>query len=273
MNPNSKTLFTLVVITFMLVQHFPTAVQSKTQKVQTDAVPATTVPAIPVPAIPVPAIPVPATPVPATPVPATGGLLSGSLINLNLNLCVFKAVGQFKTYCAEDYLNLVDLKAYLDNVFPTCFPQGIIIGDLLGLHVHLNVLDAIHVFLGLNGDAGVLTASLTNPANCSGGIFAREILVLTINLGLDVFNPYWCSSTIPLAQLIIKEGPCSGLTVAQVLALANAIISGKPCPAGITIDVILDILVKINLNFRAALINNLYLAIPKLLAVNLNLAC
>jgi len=250
-------MFTLVVITFMLVQHFPTAVQSKTQKVQTDAVPATD-------------------PVPATnPVPATGGLLSGSgsLINLNLNLCVFKAVGQFKTYCAEDYLTLVDLKAYLDNVFPTCFPQGIIIGDLLGLHVHLSVLDAVHVFLGLNGGAGVLTASLTNPANCSGGIFAREILVLTINLGLDVFNPYWCSSTIPLAQLIIKDGPCSGLTVAQVLALANAIIAGKPCPPGITIDVILDILVKINLNFRAALINNLYLAIPKLLAVNLNLAC
>jgi len=255
MNPNSKTLFTLVVITFMLVQHFPMAVQSKTQKVQTDAVPATNA-------------------VPATdPVPATGGLLSGSLINLNLNLCLFKAVGQFKTYCAEDYLNLVDLKAYLGNVFPTCFPNGIIIGDLLGLHVHLSVLDSINVFLGLNGGPGLLTVSLTNPANCSGGIFAREILVLTINLGLDVFNPYWCSSTIPLAQLIIKEGPCAGLTVAQVLALANSIIAGKPCPPGVTIDVILDVLTKINLNFRAALINNLYLSIPKLLAVNLNLAC
>jgi hypothetical protein len=198
---------------------------------------------------------------------------SGSLIDLNLNLCLFKDVGNFKTFCADDFLNLVDLKAYLSSVFGDCFPDGIVIGNVLGLHVKLTVLDAINVFLNLNGPAGLLTVSATNPADCSGGKLAREILVLTINLGLDVFNPYWCVSSCPLAQLVIKDGPCAGLSVGQVLVLANLVISGGPCPPGITLDVLVDLLVNINLNFRAALVNNLHLAIPKLLAVNLNLSC
>jgi hypothetical protein len=245
MNKNNKSLFTMVVLTFLLVQHFP-ATHSKSSGLTDPLAPVT-------------------------------GLISTSndpLIKVDLNLCLIKSVGQFKTYCGEDYLEIVDLKAYLGSVFPNCFPNGIVIGNLLnGLHVHLTVLDAVHVFLGLNGGAGVLTASLTNPANCSGGIFAREILVLTINLGLDAFNPSWCISQVPLAQLVIKEGPCAGLTIAQVLALANSVIAGGPCPPGLTIDVLVDVLVKINLNFRAALVNHLYLAVPKLIAINANLAC
>jgi len=208
-----------------------------------------------------------------------GGILggstgsSGSLIQLDVNLCLIKAVGQFKTYCAEDYLGLADLKAHLTTEFPNCFPNGILIGNILGLNVKLTVLDAVQVFLGLNGPAGVLTVSVTNPTECSGGALAREIVVLTINLALDASNPYWCISPVPLAQLILKEGPCAGLSVGQVLALANSIIAGSPCPPDLTLDVLVDILVKINANFRASLVNNLYLAIPKLLAVNLNLAC
>jgi len=207
--------------------------------------------------------------------PVTGLIPTSNdpLIKVDLNLCLVKTVGQFKTYCAEDYLTVLDLKAYLGSVFPNCFPNGIIIGNALGLHVHLTLLEAVNVFLGLNGASGVLTASLTNPANCSGGIFAKEILTLSINLQLDAFNPYWCISSVPLAQLVIKEGPCAGLTLSQVLALANSVISGGPCPPGLTIDVLVDVLVKINLNFRAALVNNLYLAVPKLIAINANLAC
>jgi len=208
-----------------------------------------------------------------------GGVLSSTtsssdpLVKLDLNLCLIKSVGQFKTFCADDFRELVDLKAYLNVNFPTCFPNGVVIGNLLGLHVHLTLIDAVNVFLGLNGGAGILTASLTNPANCTGGIFAREILVLTINLAIDACNPSWCASSIPLAQLIVKEGPCAGLTLSQVLSLCNSIIAGGPCPSGITIDVLVDLLVKINLNFRAGLVNNLNLCIPKLIALNVNLDC
>jgi len=203
------------------------------------------------------------------------GLLGGdgSLLNLNLNLCLFKAVGQFKTYCADDFLNIVDLKAYLNLHLNDCFPEGIVIGNLLGLHVKLTVLDAIDACLNLNGPAGLLDVSVTNPTTCPGGSLAREILVLTLNLALDAFNPYWCVSPVPLAQLVIKDGPCASLSVGQILALANSVIAGAPCPDGLTLDILVDVLAKINLNFRAALVNNLYLAIPKLLAVNLNLAC
>jgi len=244
MKRNSQMVFTMAVLTFLLVQHFPTPVHPAPQT-QTGGI--------------------------------LGGILggstSGSLIQLNVDLCVFKTVGQFKSYCADDYLTLVDLQAYLTSVFPTCFPNGIVIGNILGLHVKLTVLDAVHVFLGLNTSAGVLTVSATDPTDCSGGSLAREIVVLTINLALDGFNPYWCVSPVPLCQLLITDGPCAGLSAGQVLALANSVIAGAPCPPGLTLDVLVDILVKININFRAALVNNLYLAIPKLIAVNLNLAC
>jgi len=242
MKRNSRMAFTMAVLTFLLVQHFPTPVQSAPQTGGLGGI-------------------------------LGGGGDSGSLIQLNVDLCLFKTVGQFKSYPAQDYLAVVDLQAYLSSVFPTCFPNGIIIGNILGLHVKLTVLDAVKVFLALNGPAGLLTVSVTDPSDCSGGSLAREILVLTINLALDAFNPYWCVSPVPLSQLILKEGPCAGLSVGQILALANSIISGSPCPPGLTIDVLVDILVKINVNFRAALVNNLYLAIPKLIAVNLNLAC
>jgi len=239
MKQNSRILFTLVVLTFMLVQHFPTPVHSTT----------------------------------TTPAPILSRGSGSSLVDLNVDLCLFKRVGQFKTYCGDDYLTIVDLKAYLSTIFPQCFPHGIHLGNLLGLHVDLTVLDAVDVFLALNGTAGVLTVSATNPADCSGGILAREIVVLTLNLAIDAFNPVWCLSNVPLAELIVKEGPCAGLSVGQILALANSLLAGGPCPPGLSLDILVDVLVKINLNFRAALVNNLYLAIPKLIAVNVDLAC
>jgi hypothetical protein len=241
MKSNNKVMFTLVVVLSLMAQQISPALAKSQAKQGT----------------------------------VLGGLLGGggSLLNVDLNLCLFKAVGQFKTYCAEDYLNVVDLKAYLNASFDQCFPDGIIIGNLLGLHVKLTLLEAINVCLNLGGPASLLTVTVTNPATCPGGALAREILVLSINLALDAFNPYWCVSAVPLAQLVLKDGPCAGLSVGQVLALANSIIAGGPCPDGLTLDVLVDVLVKINLNFRAALVNNLYLAIPKLLAVNLNLAC
>jgi hypothetical protein len=234
MKQNSKMMFTMAVLTFLMLQHLPKGAQA------TEA----------------------------------GGILGGgSLVDLNLNLCLFRTVGQFKTYCAEDYLNILDLKAYLTNIFPNCFPNGIILGNPLGLHVDLTVLEAVNVFLALNGTAGVLTVSATNPADCAGGVLAREILVLTINLAIDAFNPYWCLSSLPLAELVLSQGPCSGLSVAQVLALAHSVLSGGPCPPGLSLDILVNVLVQINVNFRAGLINHLYLAIPKLIAVNVNLAC
>jgi hypothetical protein len=269
---------------------------------------------------------------------------SDPLVKVDLNLCLINSVGQFKTFCAEDYLTVADLKAYLNASFPDCFPNGIFIGNPLALNVHLNALDLVDVYLNLNGAASLLTSApssaiiernvnywgndITSKDNAtsieecivwantvegakfvtydrrsnqcwaknsdagraddtgadsaklasgvsgvSGGILAREILVLTINLALDAFNPSWCASSIPLAQLVVKTGPCAGLTVSQVLALANSIIAGGPCPDGLTLDLLVDVLVNINLNFRAALVNQLYLTIPKLIAVNVNLAC
>jgi len=243
MKSNSKAFITLAMIMCVMIQQFsPVLAKSQTQS----------------------------TGILGTGLTVGGG---GSLIDLDVNLCLFKAVGQFKTFTADDFLNVVDLKAYVSANLDQIFPNGIVIGNLLGLHVKLTVLEAINVLLNLGGPAGLLTVSVTNPTNCSGGILAREILTLTINLGLDVFNPYWCVSPVPLAQLVLKEGPCAGLSVGQILALANSIIAGGPCPEGLTLDILVDVLVKINLNFRAALVNNLYLAIPKLLAVNLNLAC
>jgi len=75
------------------------------------------------------------------------GTSSDPLLKLDLNLCLIKSVGQFKTFCAEDFLSLADLKAYLTASFPSCFPNGIFLGNPLGVNVHLTALDLVDVYL------------------------------------------------------------------------------------------------------------------------------
>jgi hypothetical protein len=114
---------------------------------------------------------------------------------------------------------------------------------------------AIMNFLPQGGTAGKLTSNATNPAISSAGVLAGQVLALQLNV--DFSN----KGVLPagLANLKVAYGPAAGLTVAQVLSSANAILGGDALPSGFTYSGVVDILDSINKAFDSGTINTGYL--------------
>src|SRR5207253_6914562 len=90
--------------------------------------------------------------------------------------------------------------------------------------------NAIRAFLPATGTPGVLTASATNPTTPPGtaaGVFAGQVLALTLNTQV-------LSSGSGLLSFVITSGPATGKTVAQVLADANKALGGCGLPSYVT---------------------------------------
>jgi len=86
---------------------------------------------------------------------------------------------------------------------------------------------AVRSFLPAGGPPSVLTANATNPTSTSAGVFAGQVLALTLNTQV-------LSSGSSLLSYVITTGPATGKTVAQVLADANKAIGGCGLPSYVT---------------------------------------
>ena len=87
--------------------------------------------------------------------------------------------------------------------------------------------DAVRAFLPAGGPPSVLTANATNPTSTSAGVFAGQVLALTLNTQV-------LSSGSSLLSYVITTGPATGKTVAQVLADADKAIGGCGLPSYVT---------------------------------------
>jgi probable HAF family extracellular repeat protein len=116
---------------------------------------------------------------------------------------------------------------------------------------------AIEAFLPQGGTAGVLTASATNPTACSAGVLAGQLLAAQLSLGFSNAGV----TRSGFGGLTLMSGPLAGSTVAQVIALGNAVIGGNTAalPSGLTITGLNAILDTINNNFDNGTTNNGYL--------------
>jgi len=198
------------------------------------------------------------------------------LLNLNLGVCPVKGVGLFRTLTQLDIT--LNLQAYLNLNFNAAFPAGIVIGDVLGLHVFFSTAADVYAFLPCTASASILNGTIVGPvaADCSvaGGVLAGETLALSIAVGLDLFDPRFYASPVPLSALVVVKGDCIGMTVAQVLALANKVLAGQAVlPASLTLAALTQCVVDINLNFSSGLVNNLLLAVDSVLATLLGIVC
>ncbi len=114
--------------------------------------------------------------------------------------------------------------SYLQANFAAAFPSGLTIGCTNKLK--LSTSTAVKNFLPSGGTASVLPAgTLNNPTNYSN-VFAGQLVAATINVQFDLTFANFGSSATNLKDLVIGSGTFTGLTVAQVLQLANNKIGG-----------------------------------------------
>jgi hypothetical protein len=114
--------------------------------------------------------------------------------------------------------------------------------------VKFTTAKAIQDFLPQGGTAAVLRSSATNPTSTAAGVFAGQVLALTLSVDFSekgIRGP----SDVPLGDLFIASGALKGQTVNHVLELANQALAGEPLPAGLTISGLNEIVDRINNNF------------------------
>lgn len=150
--------------------------------------------------------------------------------------------------------------AYLHANFATAFPSGVTIGDACGFTATFSSAQIITDFLPQGGTAAALTQSYTDP-NVNINVFAGQVLTLAISVGMDDAIPSFSPSSTPLKNLVVASGDFAGMTVAQILALANKALAG--CPTSYTYSQLNDVVDAINNNFDDGTTDNGFLVCPK----------
>ncbi len=152
------------------------------------------------------------------------------------------------------------LKTYFSVVYGGA---GVTVGSTKALK--FTTSNAIDAFLPAGGKAAALPASsaalVVNPASSKGGIFAGHVLALKLNV--DFSNSG--KTRTGLATMLVSKGPLKplNLTVAQVLAMANAVLGGSAVPpAGLSLSDFSETIEKINQNFDSGKKDEGFLKIP-----------
>jgi hypothetical protein len=122
------------------------------------------------------------------------------------------------------------LNAYF-SAHPSYQPK---IGDITnacgGKTLTFTSADAIRAFLPATSTPGVLAISQTNPTTPPGtaaGVFAGQVLALTLNTQV-------LSSGSSLLSFVMPNGPAVGKTVATILADADKAFGGCGLPSYVT---------------------------------------
>ena len=108
---------------------------------------------------------------------------------------------------------------------------------------------AIQAYAPDGGTPGVLKANLTNPTTTPAGVFGTQVLALRLNVDFSnagVLKP-------GLANLKITPGhPLAGMTVLQVLTIANQVLGGDltKLPAGMSVSGLNAVVDALNNNFH-----------------------
>jgi cysteine-rich repeat protein len=149
----------------------------------------------------------------------------------------------------------------LDSDFAGAFPNGLIIGDVTQNPPDGAVASpwealwtsaaAIEAYLPAGSTSGALGSDSTNATSTGAGVLGGQLVAAKLDVG--ILNP-------SLAQLHYLPGDCvnsplEGLTVAQVIALADQAVAGLGLPAGVSFDDLNEALTALNENFDGCTVN------------------
>lgn len=147
---------------------------------------------------------------------------------------------------------------YLHANFAAAFPSGLQVGCNSGYTVKFTNAQAITNFLPAGGEAAVLTANATNPADKSiKNVLIGQLTALTLSVGFDTYDANFGSGGQKLGDMYIGSGTFKGKTVSQFLAIANDVLGG--CSNAYKASDVNETASKINENYVDGNINNRYL--------------
>ncbi len=149
--------------------------------------------------------------------------------------------------------------AYLHQNFAGAFPNGLVVGGRYTLT--LTSAQAVTEYLPDGGTPVPLTKNWVNPGATAISVLAGQVVALTLSVGFDLYDPNFCADQVNLKDLVIADvkSPCYGMTVQQVLDLANAVLGGGPGNPSLLNDVV----TRINENFVDGTTDKGFLAYPR----------
>jgi hypothetical protein len=143
-----------------------------------------------------------------------------------------------------------------DAGFASAFPSGLRIGDLSGPNGPTNGFTAlftssaaIEAYLPDGGPSGALTADLTDPTSTPAGALGGQLVAAKLNVGIA-----GTPTNLVYVDCVVDE--LNGLTVAQVISLADTAVASGTLPAGVAFSDLTDALDALNSNFDECKQNN-----------------
>jgi hypothetical protein len=133
---------------------------------------------------------------------------------------------------------------YLHANFNATYPTGVMIG------CGSNTL----VFESAQEVTDFLPSGGTPSALPNYSVLTGQLLAATLNVGFDAFDPSFASSNVALGDMLFVSGTFQGLTVNQVLAIANDVIGG--CSNAYSASAVNNALTAINENFDNGTVDN-----------------
>ncbi|MBX7052100.1 MAG: T9SS type A sorting domain-containing protein [Flavobacteriales bacterium] len=136
---------------------------------------------------------------------------------------------------------------YRNANFAGAFPSGLTIGCNPGNTLTLTSAQAVQDFLPSGSTPSALPSDLVNPGNSYNNVLAGQLVAVTLALGFDAYDPNFGGSTGFLGNQTIASGTFAGMTISQVVAIANQVIGG--CSNAYTYSSLNEVLTGINENF------------------------
>ncbi|MEZ4798253.1 MAG: hypothetical protein R2809_00455 [Flavobacteriales bacterium] len=149
---------------------------------------------------------------------------------------------------------------YLYANFDSAFPNGLTIG--CNNTLTLTSAPAITAFLPSGSTPSALPAgSMTNPGGTYHNVLAGQLVAATLNATFDAYDSSFGSSDSQSQDLIIASGTFQGMTVSELLQIANETIGG--CNTSYSFSQVNAALTAFNENFDNGNQNNGFLDCPE----------
>lgn len=137
--------------------------------------------------------------------------------------------------------------SYLRSNFSAAFPNDLVIGCSNGHTLTFTSSNDVLNFLPCGGVPAVLTSSVVQPL-CMGNVLAGQVTALSLNVGFDLYDAGFGSSSTNLNAMYVRGGGLfHGWSVQEVLDTANLVLGG--CDSNYTESEMNDIVSQINENF------------------------
>lgn len=158
--------------------------------------------------------------------------------------------GILKTYTSSEYAKNKMLKYY----FKAAFCNGMEIGyytDPSGYGDKWTNVNNLKLFLKCTGTSGSIRYDKLNPTNTmnGGGKLAVQTATLTLNIAFGNLSIKDMPSGLGELYYVKAGDSLSNMTVSEILAICNGILSGQPLPEGYTYNSLSSLIMQLNKAF------------------------